>query len=130
MLEAGLSSTRTSIDAHTQTKINAFCVERRYVSASTIRCPFTISSLGVENIAGAAQERNASVFAQLLSTKYLRGAENYGDFQGILTSEIKQKMRDVFTKMQEWGNEGKMPDFPHDCGMVDTYDAGMLRWQP
>ena len=35
-------------------------------------------------------------------------------------SDIKQKMRDVFVKMGECGNEDKMRDFAHDCGMVDT----------
>ncbi len=31
-------------------------------------------------------------------------------------------MRDVLEKMQECGKDVKMRDFPHDCGMVDTYE--------
>ena len=31
-------------------------------------------------------------------------------------------MRDVLEKMRECGKYVKMRDFPHDCGMVDTYD--------
>ena len=34
----------------------------------------------------------------------------------------KPKMRDVHGKMRECGKCIKMRDFPHDCGMVDTYD--------
>ena len=30
-------------------------------------------------------------------------------------------MWDVLTKMRECGKDVKMRDFPHDCGMVDTY---------
>ena len=30
-------------------------------------------------------------------------------------------MRDVLAKMRECGKYVKMRDFPHDCGMVDTY---------
>ena len=30
-------------------------------------------------------------------------------------------MRDVLAKMRECGKDVKMRDFPHDCGMVDTY---------
>ena len=30
-------------------------------------------------------------------------------------------MRDVLGKMRECGKYIKMRDFPHDCGMVDTY---------
>ena len=30
-------------------------------------------------------------------------------------------MRDVLGKMRECGKYVKMRDFPHDCGMVDTY---------
>ena len=32
-------------------------------------------------------------------------------------------MRDVLGKMRECGKYIKMRDFPHDCGMVDTYDT-------
>ena len=31
-------------------------------------------------------------------------------------------MRDVLAKMRECGKYVKMRDFPHDCGMVDTYE--------
>ena len=31
-------------------------------------------------------------------------------------------MLDVLGKMRECGKYIKMRDFPHDCGMVDTYD--------
>ena len=30
-------------------------------------------------------------------------------------------MRDVLAKMRECGKDVNMRDFPHDCGMVDTY---------
>ena len=30
-------------------------------------------------------------------------------------------MRDVLEKMRECGKDDKMRDFPHNCGMVDTY---------
>ena len=35
-------------------------------------------------------------------------------------------MRDVLEKMRECGKDIKMRDFPHDCGMVDTY--GLLEF--
>ena len=31
-------------------------------------------------------------------------------------------MRDVLAKMRDCGKDVKMRDFPHDCGMVDTYE--------
>ncbi len=31
-------------------------------------------------------------------------------------------MRDVLGKMRECGKYITMRDFPHDCGMVDTYE--------
>ena len=30
-------------------------------------------------------------------------------------------MQDVLAKMRECRKDVKMRDFPHDCGMVDTY---------
>ena len=36
-------------------------------------------------------------------------------------------MRDVLGKMRECGKYIKMRDFPHDCGMVDTYVMGRSR---
>ena len=35
--------------------------------------------------------------------------------------ETQPIMREVLAKMRECGKEGNMLDFPHDCGMVDTY---------
>ena len=35
-------------------------------------------------------------------------------------------MRDVLGKMRECGKYIKMRDFPHNCGMVDTYDVECL----
>ena len=35
-------------------------------------------------------------------------------------------MRDVLGKMREWGKYVKIRDFPHDCGMVDTYGKGWM----
>ena len=32
------------------------------------------------------------------------------------------KMRDVLEKMRECGKLPNLRDFPHDCGMVDTYE--------
>ena len=40
--------------------------------------------------------------------------------------KIKPKMRDVLGKMRECGKYVKMRDFPHDCGMVDTYDQHVV----
>ena len=34
-------------------------------------------------------------------------------------------MRDVLEKMRECGKDVKMRDFPHDCGMVDTYGSSV-----
>ena len=39
---------------------------------------------------------------------------------------MKPKMRDVLEKMRECGKDVKMRDFPHDCGMVDTYGLPLL----
>ena len=64
---------------------------------------------------------------QCLSPKYLRGAENYRDFQHIFFSKINQKLRDVFVNMREFGKEGKMRNSLHDCGMVDTYALLMTK---
>ena len=36
-------------------------------------------------------------------------------------------MRDVLAKMRECGKDVKMRDFPHDCGMVDTYASSKNR---
>ena len=41
--------------------------------------------------------------------------------------KIKPKMRDVLEKMRECGKDVKMRDFPHDCGMVDTYENATLK---
>ena len=37
-------------------------------------------------------------------------------------------MRDVLGKMWECGKYIKMRDFPHDCGMVDTYEFEMVQF--
>ena len=42
-------------------------------------------------------------------------------FSRNFSLEIKTKMRDVLAKMRECEEEGKMLDFPYDCGTVDTY---------
>ena len=61
-----------------------------------------------------------------LRTTFLSGAKNYHNLQEnllyFLVLKIKPKMRDVLGKMRECGKYVKMRDFPHDCGMVDTYD--------
>ena len=36
-------------------------------------------------------------------------------------------MRDVLTNMRECGKYANMRDFPHDCGMVDTYAISTYR---
>ena len=36
-------------------------------------------------------------------------------------------MRDDLVKMRECGKKAKMLDFPHDCGMVDTYACVCVR---
>ena len=43
---------------------------------------------------------------------------NFGDF---FLPQKSLKMRDVFEKMRECGKLPNLRDFPHDCGMVDTY---------
>ena len=47
---------------------------------------------------------------------------NFGDF---FLPQKSLKMRDVFEKMRECGKLPNLRDFPHDCGMVDTY--GMIK---
>ena len=39
-------------------------------------------------------------------------------------------MRDVLGKMRECGKYIKMRDFPHDCGMVDTYELTPAKRKP
>ena len=41
-------------------------------------------------------------------------------------SQNKGKNAGRSRKMRECGKEAKMRDFPHDCGMVDTYDIGEI----
>ena len=43
---------------------------------------------------------------------------NFGDF---FLPQKSLKMRDVLGKMRECGKLPNLRDFPHDCGMVDTY---------
>ena len=43
---------------------------------------------------------------------------NFGDF---FLPQKSLKMRDVLEKMRECGKLPNLRDFPHDCGMVDTY---------
>ena len=45
---------------------------------------------------------------------------NFGDF---FIPQKSLKMRDVLEKMRECGKLPNLRDFPHDCGMVDTYEA-------
>ena len=42
-------------------------------------------------------------------------------------SEIKLNMRDVCAKMREFGKKDEMRDFPHDYGMVDTYEKSVCK---
>ena len=53
MRDARFSSSRTSIDAHTQTKIDVFLRQMALCGAFTIIFPLTFWYPGVENIAGA-----------------------------------------------------------------------------
>ena len=48
---------------------------------------------------------------------------NFGDF---FLPQKSLKMRDVLEKMWECGKLPNLRDFPHDCGMVDTYDFFIL----
>ena len=48
-------------------------------------------------------------------------------FSELFLLEIKKKMWDVLTNMPDYGKQGKMWDFPHDCGTVDTY-VGCPAW--
>ena len=60
------------------------------------------------------------VFTQLLRIKCFGGAENYRDFQRMLSFfEIKT----LLIKLRE---NGTIRDFPHDCGTADTYVLHML----
>ena len=114
MRDARFSSSRTSIDAHTQTKIDAFLHQ---VVLSRSGFPLNIWSLGVENIAGTCRVRfhnfcPRNIFVELnifaISSEF--------DFFGN-----KAKMRRFSQKCMK---EGKMRDFLYDCGMVDTYAMG------
>ena len=51
---------------------------------------------------------------------------NFGDF---FLPQKSLKMRDVLEKMRECGKLTNLRDFPHDCGMVDTYELVCnLKW--
>ena len=72
-----------------------------------------------------------------LRTQFLSGANNYHNLSENLFLKIEPKMRDVLGKMRKCGKYVKMRDFPHDCGMVDTYanhlssneQVGPMCWQ-
>ena len=58
----------------------------------------------------------------------------FGDF---FLPKKTLKMRDVLEKMRDRGKIPNLRDFPHDCGMVDTYvhciiylNANRVRHQP
>ena len=109
-------SSRTLIDAHTQTKIDAFLLQMALCGAFTI--VFTLTFCG-RQVSKTLLERVSGVFAQLLSNKYVRDAKIVAIFREFDCFRNKAKMRDF---SQKCGNKGEMGDFPHDCGMVDTYD--------
>ena len=70
----------SSIDAHKHTKIDAFLRQVALRGAFTII--FTLTFCG-RQVSKTLLERVSGVFAQLLSTKYVRGAENCRSFQRI-----------------------------------------------
>ena len=55
-----------------------------------------------------------------IRTKCLPGAEKYQDYRYFFLSKFSQKC-DTFKQKCV-----KMQDFPHDCGMVDTYVNALL----
>ena len=71
--------------------------------------------------------------AYVLSTNYFRRTDENLLFSNFLAAKIianfgdyflpqkSLKMRDVLEKMRECGKLQNLRDFPHDCGMVDTY---------
>ena len=69
----------------------------------------------------SSYRRKSSSLTLELRTKCRPGVEKCLNFRDFFPLEIRPKMRDVLAKMRECGKEVKMRDFPHDCGMVDTY---------
>ena len=51
---------------------------------------------------------------------------NFGDF---FLPQKSLKMRDVLEKMRECGKLPNLRDFPHDCGMVDTYGLFVIHFK-
>ena len=78
MRDARFSS--SSIDVHKHTKLDAFLRQMALRGAFTII--FTLTFCG-RQVSKTLLERVSGVFAQLLSTKYVRGAENCRRFQRI-----------------------------------------------
>ena len=66
-------------------------------------------------------QRKSFILKLKFSTKYLFGCKNYCEFRRFFLPQKSLKMRDVLEKMRECGKLPNLRDFPHDCGMVDTY---------
>ena len=71
----------------------------------------------------SSYRRKSFILKLKLSTKYLFGCKNYREFRRFFLPQKSLKMRDVLEKMRECGKLQNLRDFPHDCGMVDTYDS-------
>ena len=67
-------------------------------------------------------QRKSFILKLKLSTKYLFGCKNYCEFRRFFSPPKKPKNAGCFgKKMRECGKLPNLRDFPHDCGMVDTY---------
>ena len=69
----------------------------------------------------SSYQRKSSNVSQELCTKFLPIAEKCIDFRDFFSSQNYAKNAGRSSKMRECGKVAKMRDFPHECGMVDTY---------
>ena len=100
MRDARFSSSRTSIDTHMQTKINAFLRQIALCGAFAIRFPLTFLFARCRKHCWSTSRAFSHSFCP----------------QNIF---MALKIVTIFREF------AKMRDFPHDCGMVDTYEIVM-----
>ena len=86
-----------------------------HATLPTIRFVSNTSSLSL-------LERAMPALAQIQCTKY--GNLNYRNFQRLML-EITPKFRTFLQQIRECRKDGKMRDFSHDCGTVDTYGGSV-----
>ena len=66
-------------------------------------------------------QRKSFILKLKLSTKYLFGCKNYCEFRRFFSPPKKPKNAGCFGKNAGMRKLPNLRDFPHDCGMVDTY---------